>query len=632
VNARLAARVVGASVRGAAHVRSGLPNQDALAWRYTEGGGVVVAVADGHGSARSFRSDAGAGLAVAAATEILERRIPARPGGGDDKPAADQLRSAMREVLDRWAADVAGDLRRRPVTDEELARLGVARQEVEDDPSLAYGATLLTVVVTATAVLCTQLGDGDILAVWPNGEVRRPIPVDRRLLANETTSLCTPDAWTELRFGSHPLPAAPRLVLVATDGYANSFADERSFLKVGSDLLPMVDRQGIDEVGANLEAWLHETTERGAGDDVTVAVLSLAGSTATAPPPELPVTVAMPAPAPAKPARPAPSAARPAPPPPATPLVARMNGRDYQFDGGRSVQIGRDPAGDITTSNAFVSYRHAVLTPGAAGWILQDIGSRGGTYTGGVRVERLVVDRPMTVWLGRPGEGDSLELLPRVPAAARRPPPTAPVPVPVAAARPAAVSPAAVLGLILVTLLVFVVAWLLRREPPPEPRPPATTTRSIAGPVAWPACPAGRIEQLVPQGAGVVLAAGQPAGLPSQPSVHVALDRSAGPFTPFADRARAIEQARSQAGQAAQRASDPDLGRRRWVVLTQGGLYYVLAGLQGDGAPVPAGQRAPCDLAPNDAPQVAWVMIASPRTGEPAQPFVWQSEAEGQRP
>src|SRR5206468_9019924 len=43
-------RVAGASRRGSAHVRSGLPNQDAIKyWASTDGNTAVLAVADGHG-------------------------------------------------------------------------------------------------------------------------------------------------------------------------------------------------------------------------------------------------------------------------------------------------------------------------------------------------------------------------------------------------------------------------------------------------------------------------------------------------------------------------------------------------------------------------------------------------------
>ena len=59
-----------ASVTGAAHVEDGRPNQDAVAHQLlTLPGGsdlLVVAIADGHGDSRHFRSDRGAKMAVAA--------------------------------------------------------------------------------------------------------------------------------------------------------------------------------------------------------------------------------------------------------------------------------------------------------------------------------------------------------------------------------------------------------------------------------------------------------------------------------------------------------------------------------------------------------------------------------------
>src|SRR4029077_17548412 len=57
-------QVIPGGARGAAHRASGLPNQDAVAGQ--DGPGVVVvAIADGHGHVRPFRSADGATLAVA---------------------------------------------------------------------------------------------------------------------------------------------------------------------------------------------------------------------------------------------------------------------------------------------------------------------------------------------------------------------------------------------------------------------------------------------------------------------------------------------------------------------------------------------------------------------------------------
>lgn len=64
-------RTIKASVRGAAHYRAGLPNQDAVrVARFNDDLPLFVALADGHGSAKCFRSQRGARLAVIVAQQI----------------------------------------------------------------------------------------------------------------------------------------------------------------------------------------------------------------------------------------------------------------------------------------------------------------------------------------------------------------------------------------------------------------------------------------------------------------------------------------------------------------------------------------------------------------------------------
>jgi len=83
-------QVITGSARGATHRASGLPNQDAVASQHGPGG-VVVAVADGHGHIRHFRSADGAALAAQAlASGRIERRA---------------LRPAMLLITDGLATD-----------------------------------------------------------------------------------------------------------------------------------------------------------------------------------------------------------------------------------------------------------------------------------------------------------------------------------------------------------------------------------------------------------------------------------------------------------------------------------------------------------------------------------------------
>jgi hypothetical protein len=276
-------RVIGKSVRGASHVRTGLPNQDAIRWWPESGTGLplVLAVADGHGSAKCFRSSVGADLAVKIATGVLPVFLESLPEplnlSAVKRWAAEDL---PREIVRRWRDDVADHVSENPLTRKELERLDAKvdvtkRRQVALDPILAYGATLLTVVVAESFILYLQLGDGDILAVSEMGVVSRPpVPADERLFANETTSLCSRDAWRDFRSHFQVISGPPpALILVSTDGYANSFRDEAGFLQVGADILEMIRADGLDTVDAGLETWLAEASQDGSGDDITLGIL-----------------------------------------------------------------------------------------------------------------------------------------------------------------------------------------------------------------------------------------------------------------------------------------------------------------------------------------------------------------------
>lgn len=280
--AKFAWRVIGRSVRGAAHIRSGLPNQDRISWWPASGNGIplILAVSDGHGSNKAFRSEVGAELAVRAAESVCQAFLA---GQSEPLNASAVKRwgeeNLPRELVRRWTDYVADDLANKPFTKTELEQL-VAKEGTDQrrqaviNPVRAYGATILTVLLTEAFVLYSQLGDGDILAVDENGEVSRPLPKDQRLLANETTSLSSEKAWRDFHAHFQVLAAQPpALVLVATDGYANSFPNDAEFLKVGPDLLKGLREEGLDKVNAELEGWLTDASTIASGDDITVGIL-----------------------------------------------------------------------------------------------------------------------------------------------------------------------------------------------------------------------------------------------------------------------------------------------------------------------------------------------------------------------
>jgi serine/threonine protein phosphatase PrpC len=271
VSAPLVWRVIGTSVRGASHVRSNSPNQDALQWLPESGDGppVILAVADGHGSQKHTQSDRGARFAVEIAIAQLQDFLRRNQGNEIRQVRSDAQERLPRDLERAWKQRVDEDIR------------GNLSATAETDPKrfLAYGSTLLVVAITDAFLLYLQLGDGDILGVSHTGAVAHLLPRDERLFANETTSLCLPRAYDHFRIrceaiSNMPPDQLPALILVTTDGYANSFQEQAGFLKTGQDYLAAITANGLETVSGWLAGWLTETSQQGSGDDITLGIIS----------------------------------------------------------------------------------------------------------------------------------------------------------------------------------------------------------------------------------------------------------------------------------------------------------------------------------------------------------------------
>jgi len=276
-------KALSASVRGASHELNGYENQDAVRLKNPSGVDdvMLLAVADGHGSARSFRSDIGSGLAAECALRELGKFVNRL---GPDAPLSVVRRQAQtrwpRALLAAWKKSVREHLIAHPFSEMDFAAFPEAPpaakpgQDLPITAYLAYGATLITVAITHRYILYSQLGDGDILTVQADGEtVSRPWPRRHEFMANQTVSLCSYNAPGEFQIRVDALRgAAPALIMLSTDGYANCFGDDDGFYKVGSDFLAYMRSEGTEFVGDKLEEWLRQSSHDGSGDDITVGL------------------------------------------------------------------------------------------------------------------------------------------------------------------------------------------------------------------------------------------------------------------------------------------------------------------------------------------------------------------------
>lgn len=270
------------AARGSLHVRTGAPLQDAVGWWPGPRAGapaeaahrasrVVVAVSDGVGSRDCFRSDRGAQLAVACACAVGAELVAVPEPSGPGTPGDEVAVALAAEVVARWTAAVRADLAGAPFRPEELE--GTSPDWADAGPLLAYAATLLVAVATPERLLLVQLGDGDVLVVGPGGVVARPVPDDPSSVAGTTSTLSQPDAVEAFRGTVLDLAADPvDLVLMATDGYGNAFADPGWPGRVGRDVHDQLRDDGPADVRGRLGSWVADAASVG-GDDATLALV-----------------------------------------------------------------------------------------------------------------------------------------------------------------------------------------------------------------------------------------------------------------------------------------------------------------------------------------------------------------------
>lgn len=258
--------VVSATARGSTHVAKDLPNQDAHAQITLADGTVVVAVADGHGGRGYVRSGVGSRLAVDCALDVVAGALLEAGTGWTalgDFPA---------RLVAAWRSAVLADLSGNPLSDKER---GLATAETLAQPMQLYGSTLLVAALGRDGLWAAQIGDGDIV-VASGGSCRTAVPGDDRLVGNATTSLCGPSATADFRTGVLRQLAPGDLVLLASDGYGNSFASDDWAPEVLGDLAEAIDHHGIDQVGNELPSWVSQSAAVG-GDDTTVVLVSRRG-------------------------------------------------------------------------------------------------------------------------------------------------------------------------------------------------------------------------------------------------------------------------------------------------------------------------------------------------------------------
>jgi ABC-type multidrug transport system ATPase subunit len=120
-------------------------------------------------------------------------------------------------------------------------------------------------------------------------------------------------------------------------------------------------------------------------------------------------------------------------------LVVQAEGISRTLRSGPAYQVGRDPGSDIVLNDNRVSWQHATIRAENGVWLVEDGGSRNGTYAAGQRIGRHEITRECTLRFGNAADGPAMffALSRPAPSARPSPAPAPPAPAPPAPARPA---------------------------------------------------------------------------------------------------------------------------------------------------------------------------------------------------
>jgi len=250
---------VGNCVQGNSHIKNDIPCQDALRIERL-GRFQIVCLSDGHGSSSCPYSAEGAQAAVDTAFEVFAS-ILEDEGDSFHTISSNKDIWLPKQIEKHWK--------------HKIQKLHQETREEEPFKYELYGATLLSLIAADDFVFALQLGDGDILSIQPQPDdllIEWFIPPDGGL-GPETNSLCQDDCWQYMTAQITSIEAKAPSFLMSTDGYANSFADDKGFKKAGADFYELWKDRGLPYIEENLAGWLMESSAQGSGDDITLALV-----------------------------------------------------------------------------------------------------------------------------------------------------------------------------------------------------------------------------------------------------------------------------------------------------------------------------------------------------------------------
>lgn len=219
----------------------------------------LIAVSDGGNRPRGDRGSRFACQAVVTAADVFVDSFD--PTAEDERRQGEAVVQFCRSILQQWQIAVRADYEADP--------LPQAAGDEAPDPARAYGATLMTVLLTPRYVLGIRGGNGQCVAIDKAGNFDTPIPWNDKCRGGTVPMLCDRNAIQDLRaWFSREVPAA---VFLGSDGVGNGRTRRSDLFALYGGICKNALGSRLETAGDRAAERLAECAQKGRQDSISMA-------------------------------------------------------------------------------------------------------------------------------------------------------------------------------------------------------------------------------------------------------------------------------------------------------------------------------------------------------------------------
>lgn len=254
-----------------------------ISWQKHNYSGIIVC--DGHGGDKYIRSAIGSKIACEVGKSAIDKFMNknviknklATKFNLTQANYDSVLYQLERSIIQRWNTEIENHYAQHPLeNDDKWESLSEAdKASIYKKPVKAYGTTFIAAVVTKNCYFVLKLGDGNANIII-NDEIIVPKELkDDQLQFNMTTSMCSYSADNDFKhfFGDFDKENFLGGIVLTSDGVINCYKTEDAYNSFIKNVYDAYEEEEIVAAHSELINVLDILSEKGSGDDLSVAII-----------------------------------------------------------------------------------------------------------------------------------------------------------------------------------------------------------------------------------------------------------------------------------------------------------------------------------------------------------------------